>query len=175
MPDPDLVLRLRLAIVVDRAAAPSLLRDALRTGTVGPEELGVLIPEVWTGTDHPVGDVGQDEWVAMFREAGFLSVAYHSGGAASQPTGPTTIYRGATIRSGGLGMSWTRNRGSAGEFARRWGQFHGPSVVYQATVPPDAILALFEMRAFESEVVVDPAILRGRVSVAVPAGSWKSE
>jgi hypothetical protein len=161
---PDRFQRLQVAVMTDRLGAPTILYDAFTRGEVEHDEFCLLLPDVWTGTDHPVGEVSYAGWVEMFRAAGFLSVARHPGPAPAQPVAPITIYRGATVASGGIGLSWSLHFAVAKDFSNRWGQLSGPSVVYEATVSPGAILAIFEVRPYEPEVVVEPGML-GHISV----------
>lgn len=66
-------------------------------------------------------------------------------------TEPVTIYRGEIDKSHHLALSWTRRREIAEGFATRFGK-HG--VVYEATIPPERILAAYASDT-EREVLVD--------------------
>lgn len=123
----------------------------------------------------------------MFKEAGFLSrmvtsrLLRPSGewedvierfpiALMEPPTSPLTIWRGASLSSQGRGMSWTQFRDCAVTFAQAWADIHqGGSGLFRAVVPPAAVLAMFRDER-EDEVVVNPNMLRGRVSLVDAIG-----
>src|SRR5262249_22437546 len=114
-----------------------------------------LVSDVWTSAEFPVQYIGVRRWREMFNAAGFVSDT-----GLPAPEKPLTVWRGAA-NGRGRGMSWTRDYDKAVWFASRealWGE-HNPAV-YEATVPPRAVLAMFmdpEGRK-ESEVVVNPFV-----------------
>jgi hypothetical protein len=129
-----------------------------------PELISELAPTVWIEADQPARDVGQDAWVRIFRDVGYTSRETSDAEFVAPipvdapPSKPVTVWRGAPLGSGGLGMSWTIDRERARWFAERDANIGVDSAVYEATVDPDGVLAMFNDRT-EHEVVVDPAYL----------------
>ena len=62
------------------------------------------------------------------------------------------------VDTGGRGLSWTLDRDKARRFAQRETPSGRAAAVYEATVRPGYVLAIFESeRPGEAELVVDPA------------------
>jgi hypothetical protein len=154
---------------------PALLYDAWQQGRITADELPSAMQEVWVHNCRPVLPVGERAWVRMFKASGFffgsvqvirnderIVPAFEH--LEAQPTEPLTIWRGAGLAHAGRGMSWTAHRNCAVHFAERYAAYRGDQGVWKATVPPVAVLALFGDER-EQEVVIDPNMLRGRVSL----------
>jgi hypothetical protein len=117
-------------------------------------QLAELVTLVWQDTEFP-HKYGPGRVVTLFNLAG----APFTDGPAL-PTEPITIYRGVLEPYGTpRGVSWTQSYGRALWFANRFSAVGGNPLVYQATVTPDGILAVFDGRR-EDEVVVNPHRLR---------------
>lgn len=130
------------------------------------EKFGALVCDVWSGAEWPQQSIGQRDWLEIFATCGFIS---ESGAAA--PCEPLTLWRSDWPWSKGRGMSWTRNIEKARWFASRNALFSHvfydvklPGAIFEATVPPAAVLACLDGDGSrdESEVVVNPRRLRGR-------------
>ena len=144
-------MRLLAEIVSDRLSGPQILYDAWDAGRIADEDLRELIPETWLYVDWPERIIGTDNWVRLFRAAGFLTIPY----GLTRPTSAVTVYRGASAERQ-VGMSWTTNIGRADQFRQRH-SWHAPTAVYRAIAAPEAVLALLERRGEgPPEVVVDP-------------------
>jgi hypothetical protein len=126
------------------------------------EEKKRLILYVWETDDSPVWSLGERRWLAMFKEVGFVS------DGPERPHSSLAVWRGATVASRGRGMSWSIDREQAESFAARWRErFRIPAILYAAVVPPQALLAFSgfaEGSRGEREVIVNPNMLRGRIS-----------
>ena len=142
------------------------------------KELRWLILEAWSAAEWPVGSVGVNAWLLMFKAAGFVSDV-----DPSPPTAPLTVYRGAWSL-GGRGMSWTRSLEKARWFANREALFTkvrmGVSCagVWVATVPEHAVLATINSEGSrrEDEVIVNPNCLRGRATPQLlEHAKWEEE
>jgi len=56
------------------------LWDAVRVGKIPPDDLPPIIAALWTRNDAPTTDLGDEDWVEMFRAAAsFVSTASRSG------------------------------------------------------------------------------------------------
>jgi hypothetical protein len=132
-------------------ARPRLLFDWWSSGQLTVEDLRALMPDAWQMSEGPQEKLGVAAWVFLFRCAGFISDANHP-----QPREPLTIYRGATWGRR-RGMAWTTDREKAEWFANRFSVLR-EALVYEITVGPEVVLALFDGRN-EAEVVVEPAKL----------------
>ncbi len=147
--------RSAVSLLQERTVA---LHDWWSSGRLSAEQLRPLLTETWTKAHFPLARVGERAWVRMFKAAGFIT---DSGRPA--PEHDLIVYRGAPLQTRGLGMSWSFDAETAGDFAYQ-SLAHGPAGTYRAVVPPRAVLAIFEQRR-ESEVVVNPNMLRGRVEL----------
>ncbi len=143
------------------------------------DDLRAVLREHWTRCDahrHV-----REEMLDLFRRAGYVS------SPERQFDKPITVYRGNLGEDPRLGFSWTLSKAKARWFAlyafgpraawlgldRADGGERIPTV-WQATVPPDAILGYFNDRR-EREVIVDPA-KAGSVSVALrPRGGVRTQ
>jgi hypothetical protein len=140
---------------------PQLLWDSWTTGRISAGELRELLPGCWSGPEWPVGHLGDDTWLYLFREAGWVSTY-----GSPRPDSPVTLYRGAPSRHA-RGMSWTEDPDRAEWFARRWGSLRDVvAPVWMASVDPGALLGRIDDRN-EAEYVVDPARLPRLRRVAV--------
>jgi hypothetical protein len=156
-------------LYLGRDDEPALLAEWWETGRIHADELGPLLLGVWSGAEWPLALVGERRWVAMFKAAVGLP----------RPTDPLVIYRGAW-RVRARGMSWTLDLERARWFARRETLMHPEwgAAVYEATVPPRAVLALIpddDNSRGESEVVVNPNMLRGRTRILEHIEPTKSD
>ena len=82
-------MRLLAEIVSDRLSGPQILYDAWDAGRIADEDLRELIPETWLYVDWPERIIGTDNWVRLFRAAGFLTIPY----GLTRPTSAVTVYR----------------------------------------------------------------------------------
>jgi hypothetical protein len=131
---------------------PRVLRDAVSAGRVSDGDLPELIAFAWTRDDEPTSDIGEADWLEIFRRAGFFTYPPVSAG---RPTRPVTLYRGTTadrLRR----MSWAAERSVAETLGRRHARYDAAGI-YRATVEPDAVLAYLERPGEGWTVVVEPA------------------
>ena len=124
-----------------------------RERRVAGDELRELLAAVWK--DMESGDTLEDplvpEILAIFKEMEFTGDM-----GQEPPQEQLTIYRGGAP----AGIAWSRSLETARWFARRWAsESEPPEPVFQAAAPPEAVYALLDGRG-ESEVVVDPGMLR---------------
>ncbi len=132
-----------------------MLFDWWSDQAITTDQLRALILNVWSDAEWPVlhGE-GDEMWLDWFDETGFVS---DTGRPA--PSEPVTVWRGASLASGGRGFSWTFDMEKARWFAHREVRFgRGPAGVYEAVVPPRWVLAQIEGGRGEAEVIVDPAL-----------------
>jgi hypothetical protein len=75
---------------------PSLaLRNAVRMGKVPASDLPEIIANIWTWDDSPTSDLGEADWVEIFRAAGFFRIRRSWSGS---PTAPRSRWRVPTPR-----------------------------------------------------------------------------
>lgn len=143
---------LRHALYISSSnSRPEMLAQWKQNGEITCQQLRELILFVWNGADSPVNCLDEETWIDWFEEVGFVSDR-----GRPRPTEDVTLYRGATISSGGRGLSWTFSRTTAHWFANLAALFE-PAAVYQAVVPSRYILAIVEdERPGEEEAVVHP-------------------
>jgi hypothetical protein len=123
-----------------------------------------LLPDAWSASEWPGRTLKMWVWLAMFKEAGFVSDC-----GSPAPVAPLVLYRGATP-SCVRGFSWTKDIDVALRFARRNELFgFDEAAVYEVTVPPHAVLAHIMDRS-EDEVVLNPHCLRGRAAPKLLSG-----
>lgn len=151
-----------------RSEAPGVLYEAWASG-VSIDELRDLVVEAWVTPESPVRVLGERTWLGLFREVGYVWRSYSDApfpvDVSVPPAAPVVVWRGATVASKGRGMSWTLDQPRARWFAERLALYgFDDAAVYEATLPPRAVLAMFNDRA-EQEVVVNPNMLRGRIHV----------
>jgi hypothetical protein len=142
-------------IMAGPAHGPGFLFGWFEDDQLNRDELRSLILPVWTMAESPVWPIGERAWLAMFKKAGFVSTD-----GSPPPTEPLTVWRGDTKPRG---MSWTLEQEVADFHAQRHIHRGFPAVVYEATVPPRAVLGLDlqpDGRG-EREVIVNPNMLRG--------------
>jgi hypothetical protein len=141
------------------------LRDAVKAGKIPANDLPEIIANLWTWDDSPTSDLGEADWLEIFRAAGFFSypplvVRQPDGTRASlgRLSSTATVYRGS-LAERMRRMSWTFQR----ELAEQLGKRHTPygaAVLYKASVAPGAIPAYLERRGEGWTVVVDPSLLQ---------------
>lgn len=136
-----------------RNAGPVILRSLWLSGTLEPIELNPLVARVWSLAEFPEGSIGLSAWVAMFREAGFVT----DDAGVERPRSPLRVFRGTTWGRRRR-MSWTSDADKARWFARRASLFGFSGMLVSATAPPAGVLGILQGRN-ESEVIVDPATL----------------
>lgn len=158
---------------------PKILLELWDLSEIDAATLAAVLPEVWIVNPSPVSSIGKREWLRLFKAAGYYHYLYREVAleyaqeleptkyplvrALDRPEGPLTVWRGASIEDAGRGMSWSVHRACALDFAER---ILAPvSGLYMAEVPGRAILAVFGDER-EQEVVVNPNMLRGRVTLA---------
>jgi hypothetical protein len=154
----------KAAAAAGRNAGPALLFDWWYGGRLTTEELHAVIGDVWVSAEWPAAALGQRQWVEFFRIAGFVA-----DDGRPMPTEPMKVYRGSTWGRR-RGMSWSEDREQAEWFANRWTARGRTALVLETLVEPAAVLALLSDKdgRAESEVVVDPAMLR---PIRRPAGA----
>jgi hypothetical protein len=111
---------------------PHLLWECWICHDIGVDVLRRLILDVWSSAEFPQRSFGRDgrrPWLEMFAATGYMS---HR---TPRPVEPLTVYRGAVDRHK-KGMAWTTDP----DIARRFADHRGPGTVWQATVPPPAVL-----------------------------------
>jgi hypothetical protein len=147
-------------LAAGRNAGPSMLYLWFETGRLTRDELRSLILDVWQMAEWPVRSLGERTWLRMFKTAGFVSDT-----DAAAPTTPLTVWRGATQSRG---MSWTLDQDRARWFVQRDREWFGfQAVVFEASIPPQAVLGLIlasDSRG-EREAILNPNMLRGRTRV----------
>jgi len=133
---------------------PIKLLEAWRSGRLSREQLRDLLPPILSGSIIPASVLPEDVWLELFQETGFVGHA-RNGNSPSKPRKPLKLFRGA---SSPRGFSWTPDLETARKFVRDYDEVGvGPAKVWEATVPPEAVLAVIEHRTRgEREVVVDP-------------------
>jgi hypothetical protein len=125
---------------------------------ISKADLQGLLAEIWPRTDpSPESTIGAAASVELFHAAGPPLVVPTN---QPEPPLPLTIYRGAT-EARQRGMAWTTLRSTAESFrdGRIRRQPGMAAFVYRTTVDHDAVLAVFNTRPPEAEIVVDPLIL----------------
>jgi len=124
------------------------------SGLVSNADLRGLIPDTCLYIDWPEQVIGSSGWVPMFRAAGFITIPY----GIAKPERSVEVFRGATLLRS-RAMSWTVDIERAEQFRQRHSWF-GPTAIFRATVPPEALLALLERRGEgPPEVVAYPGML----------------
>lgn len=139
-----------------------------------PSELRECLAFAWTATEFPSTALGKRDTLALFRAAGWMSDTVEGDvnhpDAPARPSIPLRLWRGCGHRYQ-RGLAWTADPLSAGWFARRW---HKGGRMYQATVPPERLLACFNSRG-EAEFVADVrGLVLTEVAVPSPAG-WPDD
>jgi hypothetical protein len=141
---------------------PLALRDAVRAGRIPASDLPEIIANIWTWDDSPTSDLGEADWLEIFRAAGFFSypplVVRQPDGARvplAHPSSTVTLYRGS-LADRMRRISWTFESDLAEQLGRRQTPY-GAAVLCKAMVAPGAILGHLERRDEGWTVVVDPA------------------
>lgn len=137
---------------------------AVRAGGIPPDDLPPIIADLWTRNDSPTADLSEEDWVEVFRAAGFFSypplVVRPVDSAPvplQRPSRAVTLYRGSTTDRA-CRMSWACDPSVARVLGARHARY-GSAALYKVTVVPSAILAYLERQAEGWTVVVDPAAL----------------
>lgn len=128
-------------------------------GPIEKARLTDLLVLAYAKNNHPQKQLGIEQWVIMFRHAGFFvregpSASFDTSTYVWPPTTPLRLYRAAE-RQYRRGMSWTLNYGWARNRANMW---MGAGSLFMVKAPPRAVLAMFNgvNAPTEQEVVVDP-------------------
>lgn len=177
--------RFRLAAeLVGRDGAPALLHDLWSTGRVTPDVLRAVLPSVWSDAEFPERLLPRRLWLGWFELAAFPrppgTLTLYRGAVPRFARGmswTTSATRAAwfanrwgfELQLDPFIVEWTdaelaaerRRLALALERAGETGERR--AFIYEATVPPDAVLAVLsdfepEIRS-EDEVVVSPALL----------------
>jgi len=151
-----------------RNDGPEILFEWWEWGDIPDDEFARLLPEVWHTAEFPLSSIGHRAWLQMFFSAGFVTDC-----GASRPETPLTVYRGHD-RAHMRGFSWTTQLEQAKWFANRFRDNRPPTFVFEATIPPHAVLADILGRN-EFEIVVNPHCLRGAATpcpIAVAGGDF---
>lgn len=145
------------------------LHQGWRDAEISGDDLADALATVWFDCVTPLAHLACDAWVDMFRDAGYAV----DGEPEPPPDGPLTLYRGVAFSRvakrlarkhwrGELagpehGWSWTDSQQEAKQFAAAAVRdLPGPWVVFQATVPPKALLAQITVNG---EYIVDTRLL----------------
>lgn len=139
-----------------RNLGPWLLFRWHSKGCLTRKILRAILIGVWNGAELPEDQLGPKQWIAFFRQAGYLTDCNKP-----RPTAPLQIYRGCSQRMVKR-MSWTTRLETARFFVEyrreRYGAREG--FVYSAKVAPAGVLATsYRERPGEDEVIVDPSFL----------------
>jgi hypothetical protein len=149
-----------LAFSVGRDHAARLLDLCWRTGRLSLNSLRAAILDVWAGHEAAEVQLGHRRWVGLFSQSGFVADP-----PRDAPTEPLRVWRGASPRRM-RGMAWTTEPTIAEEFAARANWLGGDALVFEATVPYGAVLAMLDRPdgLHKQTVIVRPDALRGRAS-----------
>jgi hypothetical protein len=132
-----------------RASGPLVLWDWWCLKLLPSEDLHHVIAEIWRHAACPEAAIGTDNWVRLFRSAGYVT---DSGIPA--PTASLPIYRCA-MPGYERGMAWTSEIAVARHMLNH--QF-GPTLLLTTIIPPEGVLARLSEET-EKEIIVDPAWL----------------
>jgi hypothetical protein len=132
-----------------RACGPLVLWDWWCLKLLPSEDLHHVIAEIWRHAACPEAAIGTDNWVRLFRSAGYVT---DSGIPA--PTASLPIYRCA-MPGYERGMAWTSEIAVARHMLNH--QF-GPTLLLTTIIPPEGVLARLSEET-EKEIIVDPAWL----------------
>ena len=172
--DGDAYSAARFAVTVGLAdEVPPLVFAQWEVGHLAGAALESAIYASWVVNKSPLRSIGERKWLRMFKAVGFFSVSATvkvDGSEVSpafvhvteRPTEQITVWRGAALSTDGRGMSWSVHREVAETFAEAEAGFGIDAGVWRATVPGSAVLAMFGDER-ETEVVVNPNMLRGRI------------
>lgn len=134
---------------VGRNAYPALVCDLFTEDLLTTEAAMVAVPDAWSMCEFPNRYVERPLWRMLFDHAGYTV----NGEAASRPTEPVMVWRGA-IPGHRDGWAWTDDIEMARWFAAR--EFHkGAGRVYTLEAEPWRLLARITDGREESEYVVD--------------------
>ncbi|WCS20136.1 hypothetical protein MML61_10165 [Mycobacterium marinum] len=119
------------------------------------DQLIIALRESWTMADAPERSVRRQDWLPIFRAAG-----YHVDDAPAQPPDSIVLWRGGTRKTR---MAWTADRERAAWFQHRWEHASNakPGKLWTATVGPERLLAHYHAAVRnEDEYVIDPTGIR---------------
>lgn len=135
---------------VGRDHGPYVVAVLHTWGELLPRHAGVVVPDVWSGVEHPLAALDRGAWRKLFDYAGYT----FNGRRRARPRLSRVLFRGAD-EAHRDGWSWTDDRDLAQWFADR-DMHKAPGRVWQATVDPSRLLArITSVREGESEYVVD--------------------
>jgi hypothetical protein len=155
---------------------PPALWQWWKTGRIGVAELAELIPHAWEGPASPTAWLREEQWVSLFRAAGFIAEIDQRVSPLAfrvPPTDPVVVWRGAPTGAALPGMSWSPDIGTARTFFAKW-RFAGEAGLYRVEVDPQAVLAVFSWPA-EQEVVIDPTMVDAATVELVEVGASLEE
>jgi hypothetical protein len=111
------------------------------------------LASAWTGAKYPYDALAVEDWLWLFRSAGFTTDTAD----ISPPKSDLDVYRGC-LPDHRLGLAWTTNPDCARWFAKVWLERRHikGGRVYAARVRPDHVLGIMHERS-EDEVVIDPS------------------
>jgi hypothetical protein len=131
-----------------------------RAGRMSLATLRSVILNVWAAHESAEARLGRRRWLGLFTASGFVADP-----AREAPGAPIEVWRGASPRRM-RGMAWTTELSIAEDFASRTNWLGGDAVVFHATIPADAVLAMLDRPdgLHGETVIVRPDALRGRAS-----------
>jgi len=111
--------------ILDSADPAQALQAAITVGEIPYTDRPAIIAHLWTRTDSPTENLGEEDWVHLFRTTGFFSypplvMAGEDGirTPVNRPSGPVTLYRGST-EARARRMSWALDAAVATALGRR--------------------------------------------------------
>jgi hypothetical protein len=137
-----------LHVVVERPWRMSTLEQLYERGRIDVDELRDLLPEIWTDTEMPGGNLEDPAY--LWREVGFATDDQEEWDALPEKL---TLWRGGYAG----GISWTTDREKAEWFARRFATDGESLSVWEVTIDKDQALGYLTGRG-ESEVILPPEI-----------------
>jgi hypothetical protein len=141
---------LTMLLRVGRNHGPFVVAQMHWHGALFRKDAQAVVPDVWSGVEHPLQAADTDVWRDLFDFAGYT----YNGRRRAKPRISRVLYRGAD-QAHRDGWSWTDDRKMAQWFADRT-IHHTPGQVWQATVEPARLMArITSSRAGENEWVVD--------------------
>jgi hypothetical protein len=152
---------------IGRERTPELLYDLFGGGLLTPLAAARCVADAWSGPDSPERSLSRDQWLELFRHAGYTQ----EGSVAPRPPSPVQLYRGASLGRRG-GMSWTSDIEVARLFARMPHVPPDERCVFRARVTPRRLLGYihFEGRQ-EAEFIVDPRRMPTHLYEVLPPGA----
>ncbi|MBU1250542.1 MAG: hypothetical protein KJ659_01745 [Actinobacteria bacterium] len=156
-----------LSARIGRNDKPGVLFSAVVTGALSERELRRALEDTWTTCEWPGRAADHEVWVQLFELVGVDEDHYlHETELRDRAQLPDSVqlYR-AAAEGHQTGLSWTTSFERAHWFATRLGALGGRHhQIYEATVPPEAVLARFHATRGEHEYVIDT----GRLDQVMP-------